>query len=770
MTNTMRRLAAWSLAATVAACSSGGGESNDSPPPPVPSITVSRAAESIPAGGGTVAFTATLSNISGTVVWSVETPDGGAIAQDGVYTPPQTLLAAKDVTVKAAIGTVFGTGTVRVTAAAGGTTLAITTARPLAPVTAGSGAMRAIRAETNAAAGDVSWMLSPALGTLSATAGTDVTYTAPAGFVSAPSEVVIKAEIASLSLSDTIPVTVNPTALAVTGPETVKVAGATVQYAVTTDVGGAMIAWTLAPADAALGTISAAGVYTPPSTLSGAARTFQVVATVGQATGSFAVTLQPATISIAPATATIASGATRQLTATVDPVGAASQLSWSVVSGGGTISASGNPATYTAPAVAADTAVTIRAAAAGASTTATLTVLAAVPTFDVTGAIVDQNAGFAPVAGARVFLGGPSGPLVTTGVDGRFTFGDVDRPYTLVIVDPFGSSVLVYDGLTLANPVFDVGGSAPAGTAELAGVVRDGGAPVQAFVASSLSNEGSVVSAGDGSYAFSYADDTFLEWWGTPTKTGVVRAVRPILDGSGKPASYRYGTGSYTVSDGASATATVDLTTTPASGHVTGTVSLPAGFGVVTDAGYEVCFDDFFDETLTTFASTTPFGAGAFDFVVPSIAGSRYGFLVLGASSAPGTSMYAAKVAPGSSGIAAVLPPPPTVLAPADGATVDHSTVFQWTPPAGGATTLNVSCWSAGGGVEYQIITDKAWARIPDLSAAPVSLTPPSACWWQLWWESPPLDWHAENGGEDASTIQEIMTSEAPGRAMWFAP
>lgn len=770
MTNTMRRLAAWSLAGTAAACSSGGGDSNDPPPPPVPSITVTCAAESIPAGGGTVAFTATLSNVSGTVVWSVETPDGGTIAQDGVYTPPQTLLAAKDVTVKAAIGTVSGTGTVRVTAAAGGTTLAITTAGPLAPVTAGSGATRAIHADTNAAAGDVSWTLSPALGTLSATAGTDVTYTAPAGLVTAPSEVVIKAEIASLSLSDTIPVTVNPTPLAVTGPATVKVAGATAQYAVTTDVGGATIAWSLAPADAALGTISAAGVYTPPSTLSGAARTFQVVATVGQATGSLDVILQPATISIAPATATIASGATQQLTATVDPAGAASQLAWTVESGGGTISATGNPATYTAPAVAADTAVTIRAAAAGASATATVTVLAAVKTVDVTGMIVDQNAAFAPVAGARVFLGGPSGPLVTTGVDGGFTFADVAPPYTLVIVDAFGSSVRVYDGLTLANPVLDVGGSPPAGTAELAGIVRDGGAPVQAFVATSLSNDGSVVSAGDGSYAFSYADDSFLEWWGTPTTTGVVRAVRPILDGSGKPASYRYGTGSYKVSDGESAIADVDLIKTPASGHVTGTVSLPPGFGVVTGAGYEVCFDDFFDETLTAFASTTPFGAGAFDFVVPSIEGSRYAFLVLSASSAPGSSLYAAKVKPSTSGIVAALPSPPIVLAPADGATVDHSTVFQWTPPAGGATTLNVACWSAGGNFEYRIVTDKASARIPDLSAPPVSLPRPSGCWWQLSWESPPLDWHAENGGEDASTIQEFRTSDAPSRTITFTP
>jgi hypothetical protein len=135
-------------------------------------------------------------------------------------------------------------------------------------------------------------------------------------------------------------------------------------------VGGAAnigITWTVVPATGA-GTVSTSGLYTAPATLG----SFKVRATSQAKTTVFAeavVTVPDVTVSISPATATVAQGTTQAFTATV--TGAAnSGVTWTASSG--TITAAG---VYTAPSTAGTYTITAKSITnTSKTTTATVTV------------------------------------------------------------------------------------------------------------------------------------------------------------------------------------------------------------------------------------------------------------------------------------------------------------------------------------------------------------------------------------------------------------
>lgn len=289
----MRRFGIMTIAIGVsiaAACSSGGSDTTGENP--TPSLTVTPSEWSVPAGGAAKQFTATLTGSSDPIVWSVETAgtaaEVGSVSSTGLYTPPPSLATGRDVVVKATAGTLVARATVHVGAGAGGVTLVVTPAA--GAVVAGSADTVALLADTNYA-GTVSWTLSPTLGTLDATTGTNVVYSAPQGLVTADTDVTVTATAGTLA--DASVITVHPTVLEVTGPATVHAGGAAVEFVLTNDPGGNAVAWSVEPASvgsiAGTGTV---GTLTPASSV-GAATPFQVIATIGGATGSASATLLP---------------------------------------------------------------------------------------------------------------------------------------------------------------------------------------------------------------------------------------------------------------------------------------------------------------------------------------------------------------------------------------------------------------------------------------------------------------------------------------------
>lgn len=162
-----------------------------------------------------------------------------------------------------------------------------------------------------------------------------------------------------------------------------------------------MVTWS-----ATVGTISAAGVYTAPSTLPNPAVATVKATSVADplVSGTATITLtQPVTsVTVTPATASVQTGTTRQFTASV--INAANQtVTWTVnnVAGGnstvGTISTAG---LYTAPANIPNPAkVTVKAtsvAVPAASATAAVTITAAVPAVNLSTARFLEQAAFGP--------------------------------------------------------------------------------------------------------------------------------------------------------------------------------------------------------------------------------------------------------------------------------------------------------------------------------------------------------------------------------------
>lgn len=124
------------------------------------------------------------------------------------------------------------------------------------------------------------------------------------------------------------------------------------------------VVWTRSPA---LGTVDTEGRYTPPASLvvSTVVLVTATSAVSGSVTASASVTLMPQTgdvpssVSILPNTPSVAAGgAPIRFVAEVSPAASPQAVSWRVISGGGSINASG---IYTPPSVAIDTQVTIRA-------------------------------------------------------------------------------------------------------------------------------------------------------------------------------------------------------------------------------------------------------------------------------------------------------------------------------------------------------------------------------------------------------------------------
>jgi hypothetical protein len=207
----------------------------------------------------------------------------------------------------------------------------------------------------------VTWSLSPAVGTIS-TSGDTAVYTAP-NIVNLNQNVQITATSmadstkfaqAVISLLSAVTVSVAPAAI------TLNESQNQTYTATVTGASTPAVTWSLSPQ---MGTVSAAGVYSAPASLSDV-ETVQVIAQSvanPSKSGRVPVTLRPTnfTISVSPASVSLTASQTQNFSATIAGI-SDSVVTWSLNPAVGTIS---NTGLYTAPAtIASSQTVTVTAA------------------------------------------------------------------------------------------------------------------------------------------------------------------------------------------------------------------------------------------------------------------------------------------------------------------------------------------------------------------------------------------------------------------------
>ena len=337
-------------------------------------------------GGGTQQFTATVTGSSNTsVTWSLT--GVGTLSASGLYTAPATVPNTTTATVKAtsvADTTKSATATVTINPVS-------VSVSPTAASLGQGGTQQFTATVTNGGGTGVTWSVT-GLGTVSGTG----LYTAPATITATSTATVSATSTKDPTKSASATVTLNPPAaisVAISPTSALLGGGQTQQFTATvTGTANTAVTWSWT----GLGTLSASGLYTAPASVTSVS-TASVKATSAADTTKSAtatVTLNPVSVAVSPATASVATAATQQFNATVSYASNTS-VTWQVnnVTGGnstvGTISTSG---LYTAPAAVPNPAtVTVKAVSVADSTksaTASVTVttvLSAAPGVGVSG-------------------------------------------------------------------------------------------------------------------------------------------------------------------------------------------------------------------------------------------------------------------------------------------------------------------------------------------------------------------------------------------------
>ncbi|MFO0585055.1 MAG: hypothetical protein U0229_22490 [Anaeromyxobacter sp.] len=385
-------------------------------PPPPPSLTVSPEAATVGAGGAGVTLVASLANSTAAITWTVDPVGVGtlstALGSTTLYTPPSNLAAPQVVSVTAAAGALSAKVTLTVNPPP-----SLTVSPGTAAVTAGGSAVP-LSAALAWATGDIVWSLSPAVGSLSAASGASTSYLPPAT-IGAPVEVTVTASAAGLTAQAKL--TVNPAVvptltLAASSGDT-AVGGAPVTLTATPSGGASgTVAWST-PVTGTLAVAGNSATYTPPATLA-AQQVVDFTATLAgaglSATTTVTVHLAP-TASMPASTSVSFGGAPLVLAAVV--ANASGPAEFALVTGSGTLSATGNTAIYTPPAECTfgPEAATVRATVPGyggrETTAETMVTIAQAGTLAVQPAALDLVAGDPAVPLTAILEGGAVGPV-----------------------------------------------------------------------------------------------------------------------------------------------------------------------------------------------------------------------------------------------------------------------------------------------------------------------------------------------------------------------
>ena len=282
--------------------------------PPV-TVSVSPSPVSITAGGGTQQFTATVSNASNTAVtWSIN-PAVGGISSTGLYIAPPSITTAQTVTVTAtSVANPAKTGSATVNLSP---SVTVSVSPSPVTITTGSQTQQFTATVSNTSNTAVTWSINPAVGGISSTG----LYIAPPSITTAQTVTVTATSAALATATGSATVNLTPPLTVTVSPSQVSIntGGGTQLFSATVAASSnTAVTWSINPA---LGSISSAGLYTAPASITTAQAVTVTATSVANSTktGSATVNLSPpVTVSVSPSPVSITTGGqTQQFTATV---------------------------------------------------------------------------------------------------------------------------------------------------------------------------------------------------------------------------------------------------------------------------------------------------------------------------------------------------------------------------------------------------------------------------------------------------------------------
>jgi hypothetical protein len=348
---------------------------------------------------------------------------------------------------------------------------------------------------------------------------------------------------------------------------------------------------------------------------------------------------------------------------------------------------------------------------------------------------VIDDGGNLPLTGRSITIGSIH---TTTDDAGRFSIPGAASTYDLVIVDPDGTTVSVYAGLTRRDPLVRHHRSlsdnrVPTHVATIAGTLSgdltwplSGDDTAGVLVVSPILRGQMLVG---GRLAPFLRGPSFgplrLGWDGAPSLQAEVYAWAHFADttgaGFGGSTSWAFAERPVALQDGA-VSLPVSLVTVSKKAHVTGTIDHPPSFpptqrsvyyalpprpGAAIGVGGDMLFTESFDFTVPVL----PIPGGALCFSARSMPPDR-------ASLATDT---ICAVVPGRP-VSARLQSPPSLTSPKPETTVTPATQFEWTAFDGGVYELNLSSGqSAAATPNIHLYTAARSVTWPDLSAAAIA-------------------------------------------------
>jgi hypothetical protein len=306
-----------------------------------PAVSVSVTPATVTLGQSQIqAFAASVANSSnGAVTWSLS-PAVGSISAAGLYTAPGTIATAQTVTVTA---TSVASPTKSASASISLTPAVSVSVTP-GSVNLGQSQIQSFAASVaNSSNTSVTWSLSPAVGSISA-AGF---YTAPAMIATAQTVTVTATSAADSTKFATVTLSLTPPISVSVTPGSVNLGQSQIQSfaASVANSSNTSVTWSLSPA---VGSISAAGLYTAPGTMA-TAQTVTVTATSAADSTKFATATisltPPISVSVTPGNSSLTAAQSIAFSAAVSN-SSNSAVTWSVSPAVGTVSATG---VYTAP-------------------------------------------------------------------------------------------------------------------------------------------------------------------------------------------------------------------------------------------------------------------------------------------------------------------------------------------------------------------------------------------------------------------------------------
>jgi hypothetical protein len=347
---------------------------------------------------------------------------------------------------------------------------------------------------------------------------------------------------------------------------------------------------------------------------------------------------------------------------------------------------------------------------------------------DVHGSVVDLVTS-RPLAGRAVVI---SGARTTTDDNGLFQLTSVPAVYDVTVVDPDGSTVSIYQGLTIRNPVLPHAGvETPSAMASLVGSVAGGtnyplGASDSVGI-SFFSPQANLTVALSGALPVGMAGPDFgplqISWGGTDVISGEVVALGAFSEADGGVTEDAAGANWFalqqiTMSAGQNATLTLTLAPVVQSGRIAGAILAPTGASVVEkQIFYRFPFPGASIAIPTTSKSMT-----AFDDNVPDLSGWN-AQLCVGAAATPGSFLtQECGISLGTVNLDVALQAPPLLSGPTDGSTVTTNTAFSWTGFDNGIEVLMLLPLAPSATVpRIYVFTNETSARWPDLSAIGVA-------------------------------------------------